>query len=374
MKILYVTTISDTMVFFPKLIENLINEGHSVDIATNVSQAPVCECYYEWGCKVYPISCSRSPLSSGNMNAIGQIKKIVEENNYDIVHCHTPIAALCTRLACIKARKKGTKVFYTAHGFHFYKGAPLKNWVLYYTMEKLCGRLTDVLITINKEDYVLAQSKIKAQKVAYVPGVGIDVDKFKAVSIDKTAKKAELNIADDKIVLLSVGELNTNKNHETVVRAIKDIENVNYLVAGEGDLHQYLEEVIKELDLTDRVKLLGFRNDILELCSLADVFVFPSIREGLPVSVMEAMASSLPCVVTKIRGNTDLIDENGGAFFEPCDVECCKNAIKKVMNGDLVSMGKYNQEKVSLFGNQAVIQQMMELYTEKREVKQNVEA
>ena len=204
--------------------------------------------------------------------------------------------------------------------------------------------------------------------------MGIDVDKFKNITIDKTAKKAKLNIADDKIVLLSVGELNTNKNHETVIRAIKGIENVNYLVAGEGDLHQYLEEVIKELDLTDRVKLLGFRNDILELCSLADVFVFPSIREGLPVSVMEAMASSLPCVVTKIRGNTDLIDENGGAFFEPCDVECCKNAIKKVMNGDLASMGKYNQEKVSLFGNQAVIQQMMELYTEKREVKQNVEA
>ncbi len=364
MKILYVTTISDTMVFFPKLIEDLIQKGHTVDIATNISQAPVCECYYNWGCKVYPISCSRSPLSGGNIKAISQIKKNVEENNYDIVHCHTPIAAMCTRLACMSARRRGTKVFYTAHGFHFYKGAPLKNWVLYYTMEKLCGRLTDVLININKEDYGLAKRKIKAKKVAYVPGVGIDVDKFKGITIDKAAKKAELNIADDKIVLLSVGELNTNKNHETVIRAIKDIENVHYLIAGEGDLHQHLDNVIKELNLTDRVNLLGFRNDILELCAMADIFVFPSIREGLPVSVMEAMASGLPCVVTKIRGNTDLIDENGGAFFEPCDVDGCKNAIKKVLNGDLVSIGAYNQDKVSLFGNKTIIQQVNQLYTE----------
>ncbi len=363
MKILYITTISDTMVFFPKLIEDLIQKGDTVDIATNISNAPVCDCYYEWGLTVHPISCSRSPLSMGNIKAIGQIKKIVEENDYDIVHCHTPIAALCTRLACIKARKRGTKVFYTAHGFHFYKGAPLKNWILYYPMEKLCGRLTDVLITINKEDYGLAKKKIKAKKVAYIPGVGIDVDKFKD-AVDKTTKRAELNIPENKTVLLSVGELNTNKNHETVIRAIKDIDNVHYLIAGEGDLHQYLDGIISELNLTDRVNLLGFRNDILELCAMADIFVFPSIREGLPVSVMEAMASGLPCVVTKIRGNTDLIDENGGAFFRPCDVADCKRAIEDVINGDLNSMGRHNADKVTLFGDRAVIQQVKQLYTE----------
>ncbi|MBR5808981.1 MAG: glycosyltransferase family 4 protein [Clostridia bacterium] len=364
MKILYITTISKTMVFFPKLIENLIQKGHTVDIATNISQAPVCDCYYEWGCKVYPISCSRSPLSGGNIKAIRQIKKIVEENNYDIVHCHTPIAALCTRLACIKARKKGTKVFYTAHGFHFYKGAPLKNWAIYYTIEKLCGRLTDVLITINKEDYGLAKKKIKAKKVAYVPGVGIDVDKFKDTSIDKSEKKAELNISEDKMVLLSVGELNVNKNHETVIRAIKDIDNVHYLIAGEGDLHQRLDDVIKELNLSDRVNLLGFRNDILELCAMTDIFVFPSIREGLPVSVMEAMASGLPCIVTRIRGNTDLVDENGGAFFEACDIADCKRAIEEILNGDTKAMGEYNMGKVTLFGDKAVIQQVEQLYAE----------
>ncbi len=362
MKILYITTVGITMRFFTKMIEELTQEGNTVDIATNISQSPVPDCYHNWGCNIYPISCSRSPLSGGNIKAIGQIKKIVEENDYDIVHCHTPIAALCTRLACIRSRKNGTKVFYTAHGFHFYKGAPLKNWLLYYAMEKLCGRLTDVLITINKEDYALAQKEIKAKKVEYVPGVGVDIDKFKDVVIDKSTKKAELNIADDKLVLLSVGELNANKNHETVIRAIKDLYNVHYLVAGEGDLHQYLDGIISELNLTDRVNLLGFRNDILELCTMADVFVFPSIREGLPVSVMEAMASGLPCVVTKIRGNADLIDENGGTFFKAQNVTDCKRAIEEVLNGDTKAMGEYNMGKVSLFGNKAVIQQVKQLY------------
>lgn len=362
MKILYITTVSITMGFFTKMIEDLIQEGHTVDIATNVSYAPVQDCYYKWGCKVYPLSCSRSPFSAGNLKAIGQIKKIVEENDYDIVHCHTPIAAMCTRLACIKARKKGTKVFYTAHGFHFYKGAPLKNWAIYYTIEKLCGRLTDVLITINKEDYNLATEKIKAKKVAYVPGVGIDVNRFQNIRVDKPAKKKDLNIEENKKVLLSVGELNANKNHETVIRAIRDIEDVHYLVAGKGDLHEYLDGLIKELGLCDRVSLLGYRTDILELCATADVFVFPSIREGLPVSVMEAMASALPCVVTRIRGNTDLIDENGGAFFEAGNVADCKHAIEKVLGYDLDLMGKYNQDKVSLFGNKAVIEQVKQLY------------
>ena len=362
MKILYVTTVGSTMNFFNVFIKKLLDEGNEVHIATNQNISKVSDCYVNWGCKIYSLSCARSPLNMGNIKAIKQIKHIVEENGYDIVHCHTPIAAMCTRLACIKARKKGTRVFYTAHGFHFYKGAPFKNWALYYPVEKLCGRLTDVLITINKEDYEFAQKKIKAKLVSYIPGVGIDVDKIKNTRIDKAAKKAELNIADDKIVLLSVGELDIFKNHETAIRAIKDIENVHYLVAGEGNLHQYLDGIIKELNLCDRVSLLGYRNDVLELCAVADLFVFPSTREGLPVSLMEAMASSLPCAVTQIRGNTDLIDENGGTFFEPCDVDDCKKAIEKVLSGDLILMGEYNANKVCSFGNQAVIGKMQSLY------------
>ena len=161
MKILYITTVGGTMNFFNSLIKELINDGYTIDIATNEVASKVPDCYKEWGCKIYHISTSRSPFSFGNIKAIKQIKKIAKD--YDLVHCHTPLAGMATRLACRKLRKKqGLKVIYTAHGFHFYKGAPKKNWMIYYPIEKMCSRWTDVLITINKEDYELAKRKMKA--------------------------------------------------------------------------------------------------------------------------------------------------------------------------------------------------------------------
>ena len=153
MKILYVTTIGNTMGFFTSIVEELLKAEHTVDVATNLNIGKLPDCYREWGCKIYPISCTRSPFNKGTIAAIKEIRKIVREGDYDIVHCHTPIAAMCTRLACRKLRKNGLKVFYTAHGFHFYKGAPLKNWLLYYPIECLCAHWTDTLITINREDH-----------------------------------------------------------------------------------------------------------------------------------------------------------------------------------------------------------------------------
>ena len=163
MKILYVTTIGSTMNFFKSFIGELISEGHTVDIACNNSKSPVPEIYSDWGCNIYPISCTRSPMNKGTVKAISELKKIVAENKYDIVHCHTPIAAMCTRLACKDLRKNGVRVIYTAHGFHFYNGAPKKNWLMYYPVEKICAKYTDTLITINKEDYEFAKKKMKAK-------------------------------------------------------------------------------------------------------------------------------------------------------------------------------------------------------------------
>lgn len=361
MRILYVTTIGSTMSFFKSFIRELLDGGHVVDIATNEAGSPVDMCYREWGCTVYQIDTSRSPLKSGNLKAIKQIKKLANDNRYDIVHCHTPIAAMCTRLACRKARKSGTKVFYTAHGFHFYKGAPLKNWVLYYPVEKVCAHLTDVLITINKEDYARAQKKMRAKRVEYVPGVGIDLDKFAHVAIGKAEKRKELDVPEEAILLLSVGELNENKNHETVIRAIADLE-VYYIIAGKGELQEHLQSVIDELGMTDRVKLLGFRTDVAELYRAADVYVLPSIREGLNVSVMEAMASGLPVACSRIRGNTDLISKDGGALFDPYDVATCKNSLSRIMSYDVVSVGKYNVEKIKYFCIENVNNMMMQIY------------
>lgn len=361
MKILYITTIGSTMNFFNLFIRQLLDEGHIVDIATNESSSKVPTCFEEWGCTVYQIDTSRSPLNKGNVKAIKQIKELVVGKKYDIVHCHTPIAAMCTRLACRKARKNGTKVFYTAHGFHFYKGAPLKNWLFYYPIEKVCAYFTDVLITINQEDYAFAQTKMKAKQVEYVPGVGIDLTKFGQATVDKSTKRKELEIPEGATLLLSVGELNKNKNHETVIRAIKNLD-VYYMIAGKGDLKEHLQKVIEELGLTERIKLLGFRRDVLELYQAADVYVLPSVREGLNVSIMEAMASGLPVVCGRIRGNTDLIDEDGGALFEPQNVDDCMKSIEDVVSRERECLGKHNIEKVRTMSIMKINTRMKDLY------------
>lgn len=364
MRVLYVTTIGITMRFFETFIKSLLDEGNIIDIATNESEKKVPSCYREWGCRIFPIDTSRSPLDKGNFMAIKQIKKIVEENKYDIVHCHTPIAAMCTRIACRKVRTTGTKVLYTAHGFHFYKGSPMRNWLLYYPVEQLCAKFTDVLITINQEDYSLAFKKLKAKRIVYVPGVGIDTGKYRKSAIDRREKRLEIGIPDDAILLLSVGELNENKNHETVIRTIVDINNIYYVIAGEGPLHNQLQNLVNDLGITERVKLLGYRNDIGELCEIADIYVMPSFREGLSVALMEAMSTGLPCVVSRIRGNVDLIDENGGALFDPHNINECKMVLTNMIASDTKKFGEYNRKKIEKFSLSAVNSVMEKIYEE----------
>lgn len=373
MKTVLVITSVASMVdqFFIPTLELFQNMEYEVHVACNFEKGNTCsdERVLELKSKLrarnilyHQIDFARKVSKvSENIRAYKEVFKLVSDHKYDIIHCHSPIGGLITRLAARKARKNGTKVIYTAHGFHFYKGAPLKNWLLYYPAEKLCAHFTDVLITINQEDYALAKRKMKAKRVEYVPGVGIDLTKFGQVAVDKSAKRKELGIPEDSTLLLSVGELNENKNHETVIRAISDMD-VYYIIAGRGDLEEQLCLTIKKLGLTNRVKLLGYRKDIVELCKTADVFVFPSFREGLSVSVMEAMASGLPCVVSRIRGNTDLIDENGGALFDPHSVDNCNNAINSVCSLSMTELGSYNREKIKSFELSEVNRQMKELY------------
>mgnify|MGYP004673550427 FL=1 len=377
-KALIVTTVASMVYQF--LIPNIIllqDMGYTVEVASNFENGSTCsdekvdflkKRLASLNVTCHQIDFSRSPLSRATVKAYKQIRNVIENGKYSIVHCHTPVAAMCTRLACRKARKQGTKVFYTAHGFHFYKGAPLKNWLLYYPVEKYCARFTDVLITINKEDYELAQKKLKAKRVEYVPGVGVDLTKFGQATVNKTEKRKELGVPEDAILLLSVGELNKNKNHETVIRAVAELPetNVYYFIAGKGDLREHLQSVIDEAGLTERVKLLGYRSDVAELHRAADVYVLPSVREGLNVSVMEAMAGSLPCVVSKIRGNTDLIDENGGALFDPLGVENCKRAIESVFTRKKEDLGRYNREKIEKMSVEEINARLRAFYSESK--------
>ena len=353
MKILYITTIGTTMNFFKSFIDDLIKGGNTVDIACNQTDSAVPSFYIERGCKVFDLSCSRSPLNKGNIKAIGEIKKLLAENRYDIVHCHTPIAAAATRIAARKARKNGTRVIYTAHGFHFYKGAPFKNWLIYYSIEKLCAHFTDILITINKEDYALAKQKLKAKRIEYVPGVGVDIEKFSSCVINKAEKRKELGVPENATLLLSVGELNKNKNHETVIKAIAALNNtgIYYLIAGKGDLKDYLNDLIKSFNLENNIKLLGYRTDASELYKAADIYCHPSFREGLGVAVIEAMADGLPLIVADNRGTRDLCQNNiNGLVCSPSSSSEFAKAIKKLTD-DFSLCEKMSNENKKTAGN-----------------------
>lgn len=363
MKILYVTTIAGSMMFFPEHFKMLLEEGHTIELACNCER-PVRQDIADLGLKIHDIPFTRSPISKDNIVAYNHLKKLVTESDYDVVHCHTPNAATITRLACKDLRKKGLKVFYTAHGFHFYQGAPKKNWLFFYAVEWTCAHWTDVLITINHEDYALAKQKMKAKQIEYVPGVGINLSNFGDVGVNREVKRNDLGIPADAKLLLSVGELNTNKNHETVIRAISRMDNVYYVIAGKGGLDNYLQKIIEELSIGNRVRLLGFRTDVRELYYAADALIFPSYREGLSVALMEAMASSLPVACSKIRGNTDLIDENGGRLFDPYSINSCRDAIETLLVRDLTAIGKYNREKVKKFSTETVLGRLNKIYDE----------
>lgn len=320
--------------------------------------------------KHYDIQFVRFPFSKTNIKAYKQLKKLIQENNYDIIHCHTPVAGVLTRLAARK--NKNTTVIYTAHGFHFFLGAPLLNWLIYYPVERFCARFTDKLITINKEDYERAKrfSLRKNGKVYYVPGVGINLEKIENLKVDIKQKKKELVIPEDIPVLLSVGELIKRKNHKTVLKALSQIKDKNfiYLICGRGVLKEYLHNLTKQLGLESKVKFLGFRKDIAEICKTADLFIFPSYQEGLPVALMEAMACELPVIASNVRGNRDLIAKEN--LFEPEDVAALTNLIKKqleaIQNKELKKVAYANLEQYSL---KNVLKQMAEIYTDKWEHK-----
>jgi glycosyltransferase involved in cell wall biosynthesis len=288
----------------------------------------------ELGCTIYNIPFERSPWKTQNILAYRRLKEIIEKGQYNIVHTHTPVASAYTRLACLNTNNN-TKVIYTAHGFHFYKGAPLINWLIYYPIERWLSKYTDVVITINQEDYERAKKTFKCKKVEYLPGAGIDVSKFRDVVVDRSVKRKELGIPEHEFMVLSVGELNKNKNHETVIKAVAKLRdpNVYYVICGQGNLENKLRKLAFNLGVQDNVKLLGYRRDIPEILKAADLFVFPSYREGLPVSLMEAMASGLPVICSNIRGNRDLMKHNSSEFLvKPNDVDHYSRLINQFKN------------------------------------------
>jgi len=371
--LVYASVASMIQQFNMNNIRLLLKKGYQVDVACNmeqgstISQSKIEEMKNElegMGVTVYHISIPRSIFKIVDIiKSLIKTKKIINKNKYDLIHCHSPIGGMICRCAYFGSKiYKKSKLIYTAHGFHFYKNAPLVNWMLFYPIEKICSYVTDVLITINLEDYEFAQRKMKAKEVQYVPGVGIDTKRNELRVCDRDAKRLELGIPRDATVLISVGELNQNKNHEIVIRALNEIKDKSlyYVIVGKGSRRQYLEELTEELELKEHVKMIGYRSDVMELYMSSDICIFPSYREGLSVALMEAMSCGLPCIASRIRGNVDLIDENGGKLFDPQDVLSCAKCITNI--SDLREKGNYNMHKVRSFDLEAVMMKMQSIY------------
>ncbi|TQR21230.1 glycosyltransferase family 4 protein [Psychrobacillus vulpis] len=267
--------------------------------------------------KCVDIPFSRNPLSVQNVDAYNQLKKVFSKQTFELVHVHTPVASLLTRAAFRKSQHG--KIIYTAHGFHFFSGAPKQNWLIYYTAEKMAARWTDHLITINKEDYKNGlRFGIKESDISLVHGVG--VEPVKNISSDKKTLKQLLGLSTNAIVISYVAEINRNKNHQFLLSNWKRIKEQSpqaaLLLIGDGEHRDEIEKYVQEHSLED-IQVLGFRNDVAELLGITDIVSLLSHREGLPKSIMEAMVASIPCVVSDTRGLRDLITSGESGFVIP---------------------------------------------------------
>lgn len=376
--LIYASVASMIQQFNMKNVQLLQEMGYQVDVACNMENGSTISSdaieklrreLKEKDVEVYHIPIPRSVSKISDIwHSYKTTKELFKRNGYEIIHCHSPIGGLICRLAYrfTKKSKKG-KMIYTAHGFHFFKGAPLRNWLLYYPIEKMCARFTDELVTINQEDYELAKKKMKARNISYVPGVGIDTGRFRDVEVDIKSKRDGMDIPTDALVLLSVGELNKNKNHEVVIRALAEVkeEKIHYVIVGKGNLHDYLKQLAHGLGIAKQVHLLGYRADIPELYKAADVCVFPSIREGLGLAAIEGMAAGLPLIVSDNRGTRDYAKQLDNAMI--CKSGCVEDFVQAIRcladKDDLrSSMGAKNASIAEKYDVSYIMPAMKEIY------------
>ena len=273
-----------------------------------------------------------------DVKAYKELKRMIDVNHFDLIHTHTPTASILVRLSARRARKKGTVVMYTCHGFHFHNAAPRKNWIMYYPVEKWMSKYTDYIVTINKEDFSRAKT-FYARQVRYIPGVGVDVNKIKSVKVDKKAYKKRIGIPEDCMMILSVGELIERKNHQVIIKALGKLkrDDIYYVICGRGPLKDKLENLSNSLCV--HTVFLGFRRDIPELCNTADISAFPSRIEGLGLAGIEAMAAGVPLVSSNVHGILDyVIDGKTGYSCDPDDIDGFAAAIDKLAGSDDLRM------------------------------------
>ena len=321
--------------FHKPLMKMLKENGWEIHVAARDNLAEKNGLQLDYPDKVFDVPFQRSPFDRRNIGAYKQIKRILEENHYDVIHCNTPVGGIVGRLAGNKYRKTGTQVFYTAHGFHFYKGAPKKNWLIYYPIEKWMSRFTDKLITITEEDYALAKKKFHCP-VCHIHGVGANGEKFHPISPEEQARrKKELGLQGH--IIVNVGELLPNKNQKTAILAmqkiVEQVPNAKLLIAGNGPERENLERLVQELHLEDHVTLLGYTTHLEDYLQICDLEIACSYREGLPLNVMEAMLCGKPVVASNNRGHRELITDGvNGRIVDSDSVDAYANSIIHVLS------------------------------------------
>ncbi len=376
--------------------------GYEVHVACNFKEGNTCSArqvqrllhvlrerqiqFHQW-------DCPRSPWPVKTcIRAYRQLRMILQTYPFAWMHCHSPVGGALARAA---AHQAGIPVIYTAHGFHFYKGAPLKNWLLYYPVEKALAYDTDVLITVNQEDQRLADRRLRAGQIFRIPGVGIDTERFQYPGKAGRREFCRLyQIPEDAVILLSVGELNEGKNHRMVIAALADLPDYNlyYMICGQGDLREELWRYADKMGVGTRIRMPGFLDNLTWVYQSADIFVFPSVREGMPAALIEAMAAGLPCVVSDIRGCRELICEEasdirgcrewsceeadrtglsakrspGGFLFSLRRPEQLTAALKILADHEMFRQkcGTYNQHKARQYDQSIVQEKMRTIYTE----------
>jgi len=350
-------------------IQNLAENGYAVDIACSDVGGRVEEikgktkAYTE---NIFVLDLQRSPLSPQNAKGYKQLKQIFSEHRYDIVWTNEPVMGVATRLAAKKARKNGTTVLYMCHGFHFFNGAPKVNWLIYYPIEKLMAPRADCICTINTEDYKRAQG-FKTKRVEYIHGIGINTDRL-TPGENQNNIRVELGLSEDAFLVLSVGELNENKNQKVILKAVNKLNDVSihYILCGKGDQLENLQTLTRELGIENNVHFLGYRTDVVDICSQADVYVMPSKREGLPVASLEAMYCGLPVIASDTRGIQDYVADGKSGFL--CGTESQSEfaaAILHMKNNAALRMqcGDFNRETVKAYCLGQVKEEVLNLFS-----------
>ena len=362
MRILYVATVlSHICQFHLPHLQMLQEQGHEIHVAAHDNLAEKNGLQLKYTDRHIEIPFHRSPFDPRNLSAYRKLKALLKQTHYDLIVCNTPVGGVLTRLAARKSRRAGTRVIYIAHGFHFYKGASKKNWLLFYPFEKALARLCDVVVTINEEDYALAKARFPG-KIAHIHGFGAREDRYHpATEAEQAEMRSREGLSEEYFVVICTGELNENKNQKTLIdasaRLSGKIPNLKVLLAGNGPNEQQLKKQIKASGLKSVVKLLGYRTDLENLVPAVDVVASCSKREGLPLNIVEAMLCKKPVVASINRGNAELVEDGvTGYLLHPDDAEGFAERILQLSRDRSLAerMGEVGCEKAQAYTVRAV--------------------